>query len=203
MKKAFTLIELMIVVAIIAVIAAIAIPNLVASKVAANESATVASMRAWLNAQNIFHRTDHYSNGGHYYANADTDDGAKGFTDMYKILAADSVYTVDTELKLIDITFARASKNAKSPYSGAPIAKAGYWFHDIEKDPAGTDYDYAYECGVYSWPAKYGRTGRKEFVMNVDGTVYEFIFGSDRTSVVDDLKKYPNTSSKWLPAGTG
>ena len=44
-KHGFTLIELMIVVAIIAIIAAIAIPNLLRSKMSANEASAASSMR--------------------------------------------------------------------------------------------------------------------------------------------------------------
>ena len=50
-RKAFSLLELLIVVAIILIIAAIAIPNLLRARIAANESSAVASIRTINTAQ--------------------------------------------------------------------------------------------------------------------------------------------------------
>ena len=50
-QKGFSLIELLIVVAIILIIAAIAIPNLLRARIAANESAAVAALRTLNTAQ--------------------------------------------------------------------------------------------------------------------------------------------------------
>jgi prepilin-type N-terminal cleavage/methylation domain-containing protein len=62
-ESGFTLIELMIVIAIIAIIAAIAIPNLIEARKGSNEASAIGSLRTIGSAQHIFQQGDKDKNG--------------------------------------------------------------------------------------------------------------------------------------------
>ena len=105
-QKGFSLIELLIVVAIILIIAAIAIPNLLRSRIAANEASAVGSMRT-INSAEITYATTYPSLG--YSA------------DLNSLAGSSCAAPTSAAACLIDATLAAATSSA-SP------GKSGYYF---------------------------------------------------------------------------
>ena len=68
-NKGFTLIELMIVIAIIAIIAAIAIPNLIQARKHGNETAAIGALKTLATSQSIFREGDKEGDGTLDYGN--------------------------------------------------------------------------------------------------------------------------------------
>jgi len=145
--KGFSLIELLIVVAIILIIAAIAIPNLMRSRIAANEASAVASVRT-LNTAEITYSTT-------YPINFNGDTG--GFATLTQLAGSCSTTVPPTSSTacLVDNALANAVSTTQ--------LKSGYYF--LITLPQVGDYVIAGQ------PGSPGTTGVRGFCSVTDGVV--------------------------------
>jgi type IV pilus assembly protein PilA len=142
-QKGFSLIELLIVVAIILIIAAIAIPNLLRSKMAANEASAVGSVRS-INTAEVAYATS-YPNVGYSVALANLG----GVVPCTAVVATAC---------LIDQVLATSDVTAKSGYLntyGGVVANGGI--------------NTAYTLN--SDPANRGTTGQRSFFSDQSGVI--------------------------------
>ena len=141
--RGFTMVELLIVVALLALIAAFAVPGLMRARVAANEASAIGSMRVTAAAQKAYLAT--CGNGGY----------ATDFLTLGQVGPSGEAAFISADL-------GTSSTPTKSGYSFTMAAGAGSSAgpDDCNGTPTATHY---YATGV---PTSFGSTGTRSFAVN-------------------------------------
>ncbi|WP_372368402.1 prepilin-type N-terminal cleavage/methylation domain-containing protein [Candidatus Uabimicrobium sp. HlEnr_7] len=211
-KKGFTLIELMIVVAIIAIIAAIAIPAFLRARITANEGGAIATLKSIFTSEGLFQSgniLDQNLNGSGEYGTLGELTGS--YTRLAGAGGAAGVATGPGQVQAFITASLQPNQPVTAATAGGAGSKSGYLYQVtlpgavIVTDTDNTTASVAPNNGdaifqesrfrAYAWPNVFNNTGIRCFAVNETGEVLTASNANAGVAVYQGLAAGPLSSA--------